>query len=1083
MDRSKTQSRLSVRLLGGISVELGGKPIARFRSAKARALLAYLSTQPNIDHPRAKLATLLWGELPDDAAKTNLRIELSGLLTSLQQHKALLVNRTTVRWQSHPADESVDATIDVEVDVTILQLALKRFLSQPAEAQRNDLKRLQAALDQYTGEFLAGFEVNDAPDFEEWRLLTQEQLHQSVINALSLLQQHYAELGQWVDLANAARRQLVLVPWLESAHRSLIQALAAQGLHQLALEQFQTCRNVLRDELGVEPSLATQEILQRIQAKPTEGSNIRHNLPKQLRSLVGRQQEIERLNQLIPNERFITLLGIGGVGKSRLSQTVAQQALPHFAEGVWFVPLAGIEYSDDAPDRIALAIAATIGFAITNAASPLRELATYLANKSILLVLDNWEHLISAAEPVLETLLASEGVHVLATSRARLRLASEVVVAIDGLLVEAACTLFVERARQVVPTFTDEVSSTGPSVDLVNLCSAVSGLPLAIELLASWVEHFTVAELHRAISEIDIAVEPSQRTEMLARHQSLTKVFEHSWQLISPREQLTLANLSVFRGGFDRSAAAEIAGSQLADLTALIGHSLVQRLTAGRYDLHQLLREFAAQKLSLDPSHMSAVQDRHSRYYLAALSDDFAAGLMARRQIEADNLRGAWQHAVATTNAEVIRPVMVAYQSFVEHFGHLADGEASFAAAVNAFITQPQHRELVARLLLEQSHFVRQFSGLSAAAVLRLRVLELTQDPTLLANTHRGLANGFAELGDWAKADFHFDQAQEAARLASDPTLRIALQSVRIYINVLHFRGDFADYIRQIESLMAETKTLSNINIEPINRDLITTMAMVASRYGNYALAIDCQKQYIQSAQERGHRLDHAWGLLNLALSEQFAGMYAASIAHNHEALSMAESSGDIDDVGLLNANLCLVLRQVGQLEEAHKHGEKAIGILSALNTKRIEGQARNRLGHTLLAMQRWPEAYTAYGEALQVWATMQHPNHFEAKAGRAVAALQLGYPEEAAQLVEAVLAYAVNRDLPGIVEPARLLLNCATVLTGLEQPNQARQVLLQAQAWIEMIAARITDEDTRASFLQRPDNLLVQNLLSHQKK
>lgn len=1073
MDIPKAQSKLSVRLLGGFSVELDGKPIAKFRSAKARALLAYLSTQPDIDHPRGKLATLLWGELPDDAAKTNLRIELSGLLTSLQQHNALLVSRTAIRWQSHSAAANVD------VDATTLQLAVKHFLSQPTEAQRNDLKRVQAALDQYAGEFLAGFEVNDAPEFEEWRVLLQEQLHQSVINALSVLQQHYAELGEWVAQANAARRQLVLVPWLESAHRSLIQALAAQGLQQLALEQFEACRNVLRDELGVEPSLATQEILQRLQAKTTEVTHSRHNLPKQQRSLVGRRQELERICQLIPHERLITLLGIGGVGKSRLSQAAAQQALPNFADGVWFVPLAGIEYSDDAPDRIALAIAATIGFAITNAASPLQELAAYLANKSILLVLDNWEHLILAAEPVLEALLANEGVHVLATSRARLRSTSEMVIAIDGLPIDAACALFVERARQVVPTFTDEVASTSPSADLVKLCSAVSGLPLAIELLASWVEHFTIAELHRAITNIDISVEPSQRTEMLDRHHSLNKVFEHSWRLISPREQHTLANLSVFRGGFDRSAAVEIAEGQLADLTALIGHSLVQRLAAGRYDLHQLLREFAAQKLALDPHRMNAVQDRHSRFYLATLSADFAAGRMPERQIEAANLRAAWQHAVAVTDAEIIAQAMVAYQSFIEHFGHLPEGEALFAAAVNAFSAQPQQRELVARLLLEQSHFVRQYSGLSAAAVLRLRILELTQDPALLANTHRGLANGFAELGDWAKADFHFDQAQEAARAVPDPTLRIALQSVRIYINALHFRGDFAAYIRQIETLMTETKTVFNIDVEPINRDLTTTMAMVASRYGNYALAIDCQRQYIQSAQARGHRLDHAWGLLNLALSEQFAGMYAPSIAHNQEALAMAESSGDMDDVGLLNANLCLVLRQAGRLEEARLYGEKAIGILSALKTRRIEGQARNRLGHTFIAMQRWPEAYAAYGEALQVWATMQHPNRFEALAGRAVAAMHVGQRQEAAQLVEEVLAYATNRDLPGIVEPARLLLHCAATLTELGQPAQARQVLLQAQAWIETIAARITDEDIRTSFLQRPDNRLVQSLLA----
>jgi tetratricopeptide (TPR) repeat protein len=212
-----------------------------------------------------------------------------------------------------------------------------------------------------------------------------------------------------------------------------------------------------------------------------------------------------------------------------------------------------------------------------------------------------------------------------------------------------------------------------------------------------------------------------------------------------------------------------------------------------------------------------------------------------------------------------------------------------------------------------------------------------------------------------------------------------------------------------------------------------------------------------------------------MALAEQFAGMYAQAIAHNREALAIAEEIGDTDEAALLDANLCLTLRQAGELEAA-----KAIKFQQILGNKRIEGQARNRAGHTLSALGRWADAYHAYGEALVVWESLQHPNRNEALAGRAAAGFHLGKQEEALALVEEVLDFVARKGLPGIVEPVRLLLNCETVLGGVEQVERARQVLLQAEQWIEMIAGRISDETMRAAFLHnRPDNQLLKTRIA----
>jgi tetratricopeptide (TPR) repeat protein len=192
------------------------------------------------------------------------------------------------------------------------------------------------------------------------------------------------------------------------------------------------------------------------------------------------------------------------------------------------------------------------------------------------------------------------------------------------------------------------------------------------------------------------------------------------------------------------------------------------------------------------------------------------------------------------------------------------------------------------------------------------------------------------------------------------------------------------------------------------------------------------------------------------------------------------EERGDVDEMALLKANLCLTLRQSGALPEALAYGLEAIEMLVSLGNTRIEGQARNRVGHTLAVLGRWGDAYAAYGEALAVWATVQHPNRYEAVAGRAVAALHLGKHAEALALVEETLDFTINHGLVGIVEPVRLYLNCEAVLTEVGLSERAHRALLQADDWVQTIASRISDESVRATFLaKRPDNQWLKSHIS----
>jgi len=1085
--------RLQIGLLGGFSVTLDNQPVTGFRSAKTRALLAYLAAQPDLDHSRAKLATLFWGDLPDTAASANLRNELSNLKKALGNHPALEISRSALRLHS------AHATIDVHA----LRTGLTKLGALPAEVQAGRVDELAAAIGYYTGEFLAGFNLNDAIEFDDWQLITREQLHEQVMTALSTLQLRYAERGRWMELAGVARRQLAVVPWLESAHRNLMQALAAQGQVQTALEQYARCCAVLQEELGVEPSLATQEVAARLRTGRVSVSPPRHNLAQQLKSFIGRKEETAGLRKLVQTERLVTLLGLGGVGKSHLAQAVAQDALSDFPDGVWYVPLANIEAGDAAPERVALAIGAAIGFQHTDVQAPLAELTAHLADKRALLVLDNWEHILSAAETVLDPLLHNTPVHILATSRVRLMIEGEVPIPLTGLQPREAVVLFLDRAHRIAPSFPTQETAADMEQDIMRIYTLVAGLPLGIELAASWVEHFSVAEIGRSLAEIEIA--PQQADRVINRHHSLSGVFEYSWRLLTPIQQQILARLSIFRAGFDRMAATVVAESGLSELSALIGHSLVQRVAAGRYNLHPLIQEFAAKKL--DPQQTVALYRKHSHYYLERLADVQRNQPTEPLQIDFENIRNAWQQAVQAGDALIIQRSMAHFGEFMAQFGLMADGEALFQRAVarfeNASSDQEgaaEKNELVADLLDQQVAFTQSIHGYEVLIPLRQRLLASTANPALQTKAHINLANHYAEAGQWEKVDIHFDQAESLAQATQDPRLYISTVEGRIHTNALHHRGDFVQSIARLQEMLAlldsippppalageqggENSKRSSTETTDLRSQLLQSLAVVCLRYGDYALAIHYYRQNLDWITGISHQQRQAGALLNLALAEDFAGLYAASIVHSQEALALAKEIGAVHYIGLIKENLCLTLRHSGRLDESLSYGLESIEVMQRLKMVRLEGQARNRVGYTLLDMKRWADAYAAYGEALVVWKTLPYPNRYEAMAGRGVAALHLGKKAEALALVEEALVFVESQEMYGIVEPVLLLLNCATVLSDAGQTVRAQQALAQASAWVQMIADRISDDAVRDVFLhQRPDNLRLRDLLGVNK-
>jgi predicted ATPase/DNA-binding CsgD family transcriptional regulator len=393
-----------------------------------------------------------------------------------------------------------------------------------------------------------------------------------------------------------------------------------------------------------------------------------HNLPLPPTPFIGREAELAALASYLvdPATRLITIFGPGGVGKTRLALAAARNQLnseqtPHpFAQGIYFVPLAGLKTAD----LLTPTVAEALNLRFEEGPGPQKQLLRYLGRKAMLLVLDNFEHLADGVGLIEAIGQTAPAVKLLVTSRARLNLQAEQLLPLGGMAVPdeemadevmtpdqlsdySAIRLFGQCARRVQPDF---VLTANNQSDVLSICRRVEGMPLGLVLAAAWLGVLTPAEIAVEIGR-DIGFLESDMHDTPERQRSLRAAFNHSWRLLSRREQAVLARLSVFRGGFERQAAQTVAGASLRDLRNLLHKALVYRAPNGRYEIHELLRQFAAEKLA--EATAQSVRDRHSAYYCVFLherTDDWHSArqldtLQAVTQ-EVDNIRQAWQWAL-----------------------------------------------------------------------------------------------------------------------------------------------------------------------------------------------------------------------------------------------------------------------------------------------------------------------------------------------------------------------------------------------------------------------------------------------------
>ena len=457
-------------------------------------------------------------------------------------------------------------------------------------------------------------------------------------------------------------------------------------------------------------------------------ATVTNRIPLQPTPLLGRDSELAAMERLFKDQqcRLLTLTGMGGIGKTHLAIEFATKQQPAFPAGVFYVPLAPI----NSADAIVPAVADVFGFVFSGPSDPKEQLINYLAvqlNQPMLLVLDNLEHLLvqsPAEEKLVAVGLVSEflqrlpNIKILATSRERLNLQGEWTYELHGLAVPplefsgelknySAAALFFQSALR---TKADFDLTTKEQTAIIQICQLLDGTPLAIELAAAWVGLLTCQEI---LEEIDsnIGFLTTSMRDVPERHRSLRATFDHSWKLLSDQERDVLSRLSVFRGGFDRVAAERVACATLSLLAALVSKSLVRRTQEGRYDLHEVIRQYASSRLDEDEACCLEPRDLHSEYYLKLASEyekklKSASQQAAMREmtLELDNMRIAWNWGIKRSKFESLGKAVRSFGWFFEVSGLLRDGIDQLDLLIQALQEQKRNDELNRSLGLALLH-------------------------------------------------------------------------------------------------------------------------------------------------------------------------------------------------------------------------------------------------------------------------------------------------------------------------------------------------------------------------------------------
>jgi predicted ATPase/Tfp pilus assembly protein PilF len=723
-----------------------------------------------------------------------------------------------------------------------------------------------------------------------------------------------------------------------------------------------------------------------------------NNFPAQTTPFVGREHELAELTKLLKNPqiRLITILAPGGMGKTRLSLEAAGQLLnigfsnrtasTRFPNGAYFVPLAPLS----SPEGIVTAVADAVNFQFYPGGEPKQQLLDFFREKNMLLLLDNFEHLLAGADLVSDILATAPGVKVLATSRERLNLGGETIFNLEGMdfpdwetpedaLEFSAVKLFMQSAKRVRPDFelkTDDLKY------VARICRLVQGMPLGILLAAAWVEMLSLEEIAAEIEKSLDFLESEQR-DVPTRQRSIRAVFEYSWNLLTEDERAVFQKLSVFRGGFTREAAQIVAGANLRVLMALVNKSLLRRdASNGRYEVHEMLRQYAEEQLEKSGG-AEATCGTHSTYYIDFLDQQYAAiasktpkQAMAAISGEFENIQAAWDWAIKCRHLDSINKAIAPLKGMTELLSQFREGGERFLAAAVRLSPAPDPKTelLIVRLRLAYGWLAGRIGDFDVMRATGEEGLPLFQQANSKPDVEAALGNlGHAAMGQgrYAEAQHYMTEALSLARERDNkPIIYMTITSMawgiflagryeearQIYEaemsgvdamgipmitvayrqqlgEVLHALGENAAAKKLFEEALVVSKDMGTRRMTAY---IFTSLGNVAHSAGHFEEARHYYEESLVTFRDIGDRVGVAEALTALGGGFFSLGEYLQSKQANQEALVMYRDIGDIRGTANSLAQLGVACRTLGEFVQALTYFEECL-VLRRQMGNRVE--------------------------------------------------------------------------------------------------------------------------------------------------
>jgi predicted ATPase/class 3 adenylate cyclase len=727
-----------------------------------------------------------------------------------------------------------------------------------------------------------------------------------------------------------------------------------------------------------------------------------HNLPPQPTHFIGRETELAQIQQRLGQAdcRLLSLVGPGGIGKTRLAIQAAAAQLAFFEHGVYFVPLQPVQSVELAVP----AIAEAIRFSFNGQQPPRTQLLNGLHDKQMLLVLDNFEQVVHGAALVAELLQHAPRLKLLVTSRERLNLAQESCLILRGMrfpqLAELsdelahqfemanyeAVRLFLQGARRIYPDF--ELVESDKAA-MLRICRLVDGMPLAIEMAAAWVRMISLAEIAAEIEgSVDFLVSAEQ--DAPARHHSLRVVFDYLWNFLSESERGVLRRLALFSGGFERQAANVVAGASLFFLSALVDRALLRENVNGRYEMHELLRQYAAEKLQARASEKEQACRAHAGHFADLLhrNEPRLRGkgqrvALAQIGAEMGNVRLAWQWALNALRQDAADAVALATIErsaeglflFYETRSLFQEGKEMFgqAAAILAILPPEQdvatgtertraRQQLLGKVVCRQGVFCHH-QGFYARSgnLLQLALAE--------AHAHGNAVEEALALTYLGSAAYYQGDAEKARELLNQG-LALFRQSerswglvfcLRLLGNVAYISGHF----QEAGHFLVESLELARqINYRREVADNLNSLANLHCVLGEYVLAEQQYRQCRTIYEELSYRKGVGMALNNLAHVYSLLGRYRQAILLYQESLAVYRSHGMQFEMALALKNLGDVALLLGNFAEAEQYYHDS--LFSNEATQNVQGVAYgySNLGDAARACGDYDRAAYLYGEA-----------------------------------------------------------------------------------------------------------------------